>query len=46
MSLLVELKDDRSEKIYYDRPGYPIYIQRSLLSAIQIMRRPTIGTTI
>lgn len=32
MSLLVELKDDRSEKIYYDRPGYPIYIQRSLLS--------------
>lgn len=32
MPILVELKDDRSEKIHYDYSGYPIYIRRGLLS--------------
>lgn len=32
MSVLIELKDDRSEKLPYDTPDYPIYIRRGLLS--------------
>lgn len=32
MPVLIELKDDRSEKVHYDYPGYPIYIRRGLLS--------------
>ena len=29
---LIELKDDRSEKIRYDNPDYPVYIRRGTLS--------------
>ena len=32
MSVLIELKDDRSERLPYDRPDYPIYIRRGILS--------------
>ena len=32
MSILMELKDDRSEKVHYDKPGYPIYIRNGRLS--------------
>ena len=32
MSILIELKDDRSEKVHYDTPYYPIYIRKGLLS--------------
>lgn len=32
MPVLMELKDDRSEKIHYDDPAYPIYIRRGILS--------------
>lgn len=32
MSVLIELKDDRSEKLPYDSPDYPIYIRRGILS--------------
>ena len=32
MSIMIELKDDRSEKVHYDVPGYPIYIRDGLLS--------------
>lgn len=29
----LEMKSDRSEKVHYDYPDYPIYIRRALLSA-------------
>ena len=32
MSVLIELKDDRSEKVQYDNISYPIYIRRGILS--------------
>ena len=32
MSVLIELKDDRSEKLPYDNPDYPIYVRRGILS--------------
>ncbi len=32
MSILIELKDDRSEKVQYDNISYPIYIRRGILS--------------
>lgn len=32
MLALIELKDDRSEKVHYDSPGYPIYIRSGRLS--------------
>lgn len=32
MQTLIELKDDRSEKIHYNLSDYPIYIRRALLS--------------
>ncbi|MBD5080649.1 MAG: AraC family transcriptional regulator [Ruminococcaceae bacterium] len=32
MSALIELKDDRSEKIHYDSSDYPIYIRHGILS--------------
>ena len=32
MPALIELKDDRSEKLPYDSPDYPIYIRRGVLS--------------
>lgn len=32
MSVLIELKDDRSEKVQYDDTAYPIYIRRGILS--------------
>lgn len=32
MSQLIELKDDRSEKVHYDISGYPVYIRDGLLS--------------
>lgn len=32
MSVLIELKDDRSEKVHYDSADYPIYIRRGVLS--------------
>lgn len=32
MSILIELKDDRSEKVRYDTPYYPIYIRKGFLS--------------
>ena len=32
MAVLIELKDDRSEKIPYDSSDYPIYIRRGILS--------------
>ena len=32
MSALIELKDDRSEKIHYDNADYPIYIRHGILS--------------
>ena len=32
MSVLIELEDDRSEKVQYDTAAYPIYIRRGLLS--------------
>ena len=32
MSVLIELKDDRSEKVQYDNAAYPIYIRRGILS--------------
>ena len=32
MPFPMELKDDRSEKITYDRSDYPIYIRQGLLS--------------
>lgn len=32
MSILIELKDDRSEKVKYDTPYYPIYIRKGILS--------------
>jgi len=32
MSILTELNDDRSEKVNYDNPDYPIYIRRDVLS--------------
>lgn len=32
MTDLIELKDDRSEKIRYDSPDYPVYIRRGVLS--------------
>ena len=32
MAVLIELKDDRSEKIHYDSSDYPIYIRRGILS--------------
>ncbi len=32
MSALIELKDDRSEKVQYDSISYPIYIRRGILS--------------
>ncbi len=31
--LSLEMKNDRSEKVHYDYPDYPIYIRRALLSA-------------
>lgn len=31
--LLLELKDDHSEKVHYDYTDYPIYVRRSLLSS-------------
>lgn len=31
--LSLEMKNDRSEKVQYDYPDYPIYIRRALLSA-------------
>ncbi len=33
MSVLIELKDDRSEKVQYDNISYPIYIRRGILSS-------------
>ncbi len=32
MPVLMELKDDRSEKVQYDNAAYPIYIRRGVLS--------------
>lgn len=32
MPIHMELKDDRSEKVHYDYPDYPIYLRRGLLS--------------
>ena len=32
MTTLIELNDDYSETIHYDRPGYPIYVRRGTLS--------------
>lgn len=32
MPTLIELKDDRSEKVHYDKSDYPIYIRRGQLS--------------
>ena len=32
MPTLIELKDDRSEKVHYDKSDYPIYIRSGLLS--------------
>lgn len=32
MSALIELKDDRSEKVHYNNPDYPIYIRDGQLS--------------
>lgn len=32
MPILIELKDDRSEKVHYDKSGYPIYIRNGRLS--------------
>ena len=32
MSVFIELNDDRSEKIPYDSPDYPIYIRQGVLS--------------
>ena len=32
MDALIELRDDRSEKVRYDHPDYPIYIRRGILS--------------
>lgn len=32
MSILIELKDDYSEKVHYNRSDYPIYIKSGLLS--------------
>ena len=32
MTVLIELKDDRSEKVQYDNISYPIYIRRGILS--------------
>ena len=32
MSILIELKDDRSEKVQYNNISYPIYIRRGILS--------------
>ena len=32
MTTLIELNDDYSETIHYDRPDYPIYVRRGTLS--------------
>ena len=32
MPVLIDLKDDRSEKLPYDSPNYPIYIRQGILS--------------
>ncbi len=32
MSVLIDLRDDRSERVQYDDGGYPIYIRRGILS--------------
>lgn len=33
MPILIELNDDHSEKLRYDRPDYPVYVRRGLLSS-------------
>ena len=38
---LLELKDDRSEKVRYDYTDYPIYIRRALLSSYPNYAAPT-----
>lgn len=32
MSAIIEVKDDRSENVYYNFPDYPVYIQKRVLS--------------
>lgn len=32
MPALIDLRDDRSEKVQYDDPNYPIYVRDGLLS--------------
>lgn len=39
--LLLELNDDRSEKVRYDYTDYPIYVRRALLSAYPNYAAPT-----
>lgn len=41
MSALIELKDDRSEKVQYDNLSYPIYIRRGILSRYPDYAAPT-----
>ncbi|WP_310603680.1 AraC family transcriptional regulator [Anaerosporobacter sp.] len=41
MSLFIDLKDDRSEKVHYDYPEYPIYVRRAFLSAYPNYEAPS-----
>lgn len=41
MPIFMELRDDRSEKIPYDSPDYPIFIRRGLLSHYPNYSAPT-----
>lgn len=38
---LIELRDDRSEKIQYDNPDYPVYIRRGSLSLYPNYKAPS-----
>ena len=41
----IVLNDDRSEKVCYNTPDYPVYIRRGLLSRYPDYKAPTTGTT-
>ena len=41
MAVSITLNDDRSEKIRYNYPGYPVYMREALLSQYPEYRAPS-----
>ena len=46
MSVLIDLRDDRSERVQYDDGVYPIYIRRGILSLYPDYAAPSTGMMI